>query len=277
MEWKWFPMKENVDDDATRNTAHIEVSSISRWFTRPEFLIRGQYEWPKEPSKLDFSEDTKRESSIDFLDTADPHDGVGAALENFSQDSRLLTQNEKIQPTSKLIEVSPKIGDDGLLRMNGRIRNGEISQTVREPIILRRSNRFVRILIEHHFRKVGHIGQERVVNDLRSKYWIKKLRATVTAVCSQCQTCKNCKIKPQTPEMASLPDIRTETFIKPLTNTGVDYFGPMEPCQISLRLCNNAQTNNAQQLLPLRSFFGEIIRALQAAVKFARGKLNLNG
>lgn len=32
-----------------------------------------------------------------------------------------------------------------------------------------------------------------------------------------------------------------------------------ESCQISLRLCNNARTGNAQQLVSVRSFFGKII------------------
>ena len=139
-----------------------------------------------------------------------------------------MKHGEKIPSTSKLIELSPKIGEDGMMRMHGRIRNSEISQAVRESIILNGANPVVRLLIHHHHLKAGHIGRERVVNDLRTEYWITKLRTAVRAVFNNCQFCKISKAKPQTPEMAPLPNVRTEMFMKPFTNTGVDYFGPME-------------------------------------------------
>ena len=47
-EWRWVPTKQNVADDATRDTEHIDITSSSRWFSGPEFLALDDDDWPKE-------------------------------------------------------------------------------------------------------------------------------------------------------------------------------------------------------------------------------------
>ena len=38
-EWRWVPTKNNVANDATRDTEHIVVAASNQWFTRSEFLL----------------------------------------------------------------------------------------------------------------------------------------------------------------------------------------------------------------------------------------------
>ena len=111
--------------------------------------------------------------------------------------------------------------------MEGRIKNSAVSAAVREPIILDGKHRAVRLLILFHHERADHLGRERVINDLRMQYWITKLRQTVKSVIKDCQLCKIRKAKPSAPRMAPLPDVRTESFVRPFTNTGVDRFGPL--------------------------------------------------
>ncbi|XP_033226851.1 uncharacterized protein LOC117179303 [Belonocnema kinseyi] len=147
---------------------------------------------------------------------------------DFADERKRLQQNKELLPTSKIRELSPKLDEDGLLRMNGRIKNNAYSQSVREPVILNGGNPIVQLLIAFYHEKSGHIGRERVINDLRSKYWITKIRSAVRAQGYNCLTCRQRKAKPIQPEMAPLPDMRTDSFIEPFTNTGVDYFGPFQ-------------------------------------------------
>ena len=67
LEWRWIPTIENVADYATRDTSHIEVSQTSRWFTGPEFLSQEDDEWPKETSKLEFSEEAEKEIKREYI------------------------------------------------------------------------------------------------------------------------------------------------------------------------------------------------------------------
>ena len=266
-EWRWVPTKQNVADDATRDTNHIEITSSSRWYNGPEFLALDEDDWPKE--KLSAESEVSlimmdRQKLIDFFRFSSwtrlirtmarvcrfadkcrrrGEPGELTALEisrgeievlktsqaeSFWADINILQRGGELKRScSKIFNLSPMLTKDGLIRMEGRIKNPEVSAAVREPIILDGKHRAVRLLIQFHHEKAGHVGRERVVNDLRMQYWIIKLRPAVKSVIKDCQFCKIRKAKPSAPKMAPLPDVRTESFVRPFTNTGVDYFGPL--------------------------------------------------
>ena len=123
--------------------------------------------------------------------------------------------------------MSPQLNSEGLIRMDGRIKEHAGSVSEAEPIILD-SKHHVELLIQFHHERAGYLGRGRVVNDLRMKYWIIRFRSAVKAAWQQCQMCKIRKVKSQTPKIAPLPYIGVQSFIRPFTNTGVDYFGPFQ-------------------------------------------------
>lgn len=47
-DWKWIPTKLNVADQLTKWTREPEFGSDAVWFKGPEFLHRGEEEWPKQ-------------------------------------------------------------------------------------------------------------------------------------------------------------------------------------------------------------------------------------
>ena len=280
-EWRWIATKDNVADEATTDTEHIEITSSCGWFTGPEFLVRGEGECPKVTSHSEAPKEVQKELKREFILVIEEKQspfiehsrfsswtrlictmarvfrfiekcrnkskGVGAKeltaseiakgekevlklaqRQDFAEEWKRLKQKQDLPSTSEILELSPKLGEDGLLRMNGRIRNETYSQSVREPIILNGKNPIVRLLISFHYNKSGQIGQESIVNDLRSKYWITKIRNTVRSVRFKCLVCRQRKVQPQQPEMGPLPDVRTDLYIAPFTNTGGDYFGPLQ-------------------------------------------------
>lgn len=55
-EWHWVPTKENVADDATRDSVEAELSPTSRWFNGPAFLKSPRSEWPRELTRKKLEE-----------------------------------------------------------------------------------------------------------------------------------------------------------------------------------------------------------------------------
>ena len=50
----------------------------------------------------------------------------------------------------------------------------------------------------------------------------------IRKILSNCVFCKTQNAKPAQPQMANLPNISLESDVKPFSNTGVDYFGPIQ-------------------------------------------------
>src|SRR5207237_821497 len=85
-----------------------------------------------------------------------------------------------------------------------------------------------RLLIHHVYLLHGHNGKDQVTNYLKQRYCILGLREAVKAAFSRCQHCKNVRAVPSIPEMAVLPAAWLDSYQRPFTQTGVDYFGFME-------------------------------------------------
>lgn len=96
------------------------------------------------------------------------------------------------------------------------------------PIILSRSHDITRKLILHYHERYGHANKETVVNELRQKFHIPNLRATVGQVVRSCNKCKVRHSRPSIPLMGPLPIQRISPHLRPFSAVGVDYLGPIE-------------------------------------------------
>lgn len=81
-------------------------------------------------------------------------------------------------------------------------------------------------MIKHYDELLFHPGPERVLADIRRKYWILRGRQAIRKHQNQCQTCKKWKANPVIPKMADLPPARLRLSKPPFWSTGMDCFGP---------------------------------------------------
>ncbi|XP_026730254.1 uncharacterized protein LOC113495628 [Trichoplusia ni] len=82
--------------------------------------------------------------------------------------------------------------------------------------------------IRSYHEKFLHGNTATVMNEVRQKYWILGLRATLKAVAHGCQWCKLRKSTPAIPPAGDLPSERLQHHQFPFACTAVDYFGPMQ-------------------------------------------------
>lgn len=149
--------------------------------------------------------------------------------DSFLTDIKCLRQNKPLPKDSRLLQLTPYLDDTGLLRVGGRIdKTVGIEESTKRPLILDGKHRITRLLVEHYHKQALHGAQELVVNELRQRYWILKLRPTVRAVAAHCLLCRYRRAAPQPQRMADLPLARLQHNRRPFSFTGIDFFGPME-------------------------------------------------
>ncbi|XP_058450218.1 uncharacterized protein LOC131429837 [Malaya genurostris] len=135
----------------------------------------------------------------------------------------------RIPTTSSIYKKSPWIDQNSILRMRGRIAACDYAtEDAKNPIILPRDHHTTKLIVAHYHQKYHHQNHETVINEIRQKYSIPKLRATYSKVKRDCQRCMNYRVLPQVPIMADLPSARLDAFTRPFTHVGVDFFGPYE-------------------------------------------------
>lgn len=148
--------------------------------------------------------------------------------EQFGDELRLLKEKKEVSKTSQLYQLSPILDDQGIIRLNGRINDAEIESSVKQPIILSQKCMYTELLVKHYHEQSKHFGTKIVINELRQKFWIMRIHSVIKKVQSQCNWCKIKRARPTPPMMGSLPEVRLLPFVRPFTNSGVDYFGPLE-------------------------------------------------
>lgn len=135
----------------------------------------------------------------------------------------------KIPTSSELRILSPYLDDQGILRMSGRIDKAScVNDWSKRPIILPSKHKITEQIVADYHETYQHGNNETVINQLRARYVIPKMRAVVRRVASACQECHVNKVKPRIPEEGLLPSSRLSPHEPPFTHTGVDYFGPLE-------------------------------------------------
>lgn len=138
-------------------------------------------------------------------------------------------QRKHLKKTSPLAKLSPFIDEEGVLRMDSRLNRATTyySYTFRNPVIIPRGNHATELLIQKYHQRYGHANIETVINELRQRYHIPKIRFVVKSVIRKCMWCKVYRARPQEPRMAALPQPRVTPYVRPFTFTGLDYFGPL--------------------------------------------------
>ena len=138
-----------------------------------------------------------------------------------------LSDNKPLKQKDRLLEFSPILDSDGVLRIGGRLNNAPISFDTKHPIILPKDSYLSTLLIRMEHVSSNHIGSQTVAANLRRKYWIVNSRSLIRKIIFECMVCYRSKPKPCNQLMGSLPASRV-TPSRPFSKTGIDYAGPFD-------------------------------------------------
>ncbi|XP_062710974.1 uncharacterized protein LOC134289009 [Aedes albopictus] len=134
-----------------------------------------------------------------------------------------------IPKSSSLYKLSPFLDVHGVLRTKGRTSGCQyVDADAVHTIVLPREHPITMLVVQFTHERYHHLNHETIVNELRQKYWIPRLRNVCNKVRRQCQHCKNARAQPQPPIMADLPPARLAAYSRPFSFAGIDYFGPIQ-------------------------------------------------
>ena len=140
----------------------------------------------------------------------------------------LIKGDEPLPRRNFLRPYAPFIDDNGVMRADGRIDAAPIPYDMRRPIILPAGHHVTMFIIRDCHERLLHQHHETVINELRRKYYVPRLRNEVKKYCHKCTTCIMRLARPEVPRMAALPYPRVTPYTRPFCFIGVDYAGPLQ-------------------------------------------------
>ncbi|XP_037932602.1 uncharacterized protein LOC119667384 [Teleopsis dalmanni] len=195
-------------------------SSLNKLLRVTAYCLRFVYNYHKK----------KSERKIDNL-SADDIDAaeillVKQAQKCFSDDIRRLNLQKQLMKSNKLCSLNPFVDSAGVLRVGSRLRNADLSDNQKYPIILHTTSTLAKLIINQAHINTIHGGLKLTLNYVREKFWIIRGTIAMKACINKCLKCFRIKAKGQSQLMGSLPTPRVN-FSRPFTHCGIDYAGPL--------------------------------------------------
>ncbi|XP_065089698.1 uncharacterized protein LOC135710920 [Ochlerotatus camptorhynchus] len=173
--------------------------------------------------------------SADELNDAASYIYRRAQEDIYSEERKLLAKpgpalGTRILPKgNSLYKVEPYLDSAGVMRMRGRISACDlIDESTKHPVILPREHYITSLVVQKVHEEFHHQCHQTVLNEIRRRYYIPRLRVVLNKTRRNCQKCKSMTAKPQPPSMADLPKTRLAAFVRPFSYVGIEYFGPMQ-------------------------------------------------
>jgi hypothetical protein len=143
----------------------------------------------------------------------------------FQNEILALKNGKPLSDNSKLVSLNPFLDSSNIIRVGGRLKNANISNDIKYPILLPKNNFVTKLIIKYTHEQQLHAGPQSTLAALRQKYWIVSSRSVIRQVLHQCHKCFKAKPVAAKFKMGNLPNHRVQPA-RPFATTGVDYAGP---------------------------------------------------
>ena len=143
----------------------------------------------------------------------------------YPQELNLLNKGKNVPSNSCIVALQPLLGEDGLLRVGGRLQQFGESDCSVHPIILSQKSPVVKLLVEQLHRDSHHAGPSTLLAILSETYHIPGVKRLVKKISRVCVLCQKAYAKTVQQQMGQLPAHRV-TPSPPFQTVGIDLAGP---------------------------------------------------
>ena len=133
----------------------------------------------------------------------------------------------KARPPIYVNQFNLYIDEAGVLRCRTRIKNAQVRDSTKKPILLPSRNPYSELLIKDSHEKVFHNGVRETLNMLRQKCWILRGRESIKRKIKRCILCKKFEgLAYNSVFSKDLPSFRVDNS-PPFCHVGIDFAGPL--------------------------------------------------
>ena len=132
---------------------------------------------------------------------------------------------QAMKKNSVLRLVHPYLGEEGLLKIGGRLEKAKMTTLQKHPIILSSKDAVTKILFQHFHQKLDHCGATLLLAHLGQTLYVPGAKKLAREICQGCLFCKRRAPKTYQQKMGQLPSPKI-TLSLCFVNTGLDYAGP---------------------------------------------------
>nr|CAH7752297.1 unnamed protein product [Callosobruchus chinensis] len=143
---------------------------------------------------------------------------------HYASELKALVSGDSISK-SNILNLSPFVDKDGILRVGGRLRNSPYVFDKKHPILLPPKCHLSLLIFRSKYLQLYHVGPSALLAAVRDKFWITSGRNLAKDVVKNCKICFRQNSKILTPSMGQLPKSRFACEF-PFNVTGTDYAGP---------------------------------------------------
>ncbi len=207
-EWRFVPGRLNPADAATRSTLDGDIFP-DIWWSGPDFLSHPEEDWPADLPWMKIGDEAKSIRVISAAQTiktdwtnvqileSDVPQLCGlkdkffnliqqCQKESFADELRRLRKNKMLHSTSHLLALAPILGDDGLLRLGGRIGRARLPYDQLHPLFLPGRHPLSEKIVRAFHESLKHVGTDFLLSYIRQNFWVTKGRELVKKIRRDC-------------------------------------------------------------------------------------------
>ncbi|XP_055591539.1 uncharacterized protein LOC129743526 [Uranotaenia lowii] len=124
-----------------------------------------------------------------------------------------------------LSNLAPFVGNDGLIRVGGRLKYSAIPYDGKHQILLPEQHFVTTILVRKLHEENLHVGHSGLLVIVRERYWPVRAKKIIKKIISNCIVCAKLRARPERQFMGDLPKHRVNPA-PPFSLVGIDYAGP---------------------------------------------------
>ena len=144
----------------------------------------------------------------------------------FCKEIEVLKKKGNILRTSRIYGLHPYVDSDGLLKVGGKLRKGELDANIAHPVLPPKNSCISVAIIRWCHKNVANGGTGLTLNELREcDFWIVIASSAIRRLIHRCVVCHKLRGKLGEQKMSDIPKERISNDA-PFTHCGVDMFGP---------------------------------------------------